>query len=173
MRNYVAVILMVLIGSTTAAGAETPRAGMFGGQLVRPTTLAGNVAVELGGGGALYATQNLYWGGGGGTVFQLGEADANMDVELFHGELMLGYDLLQSRAVLVSAVALAGIAMTKQHDGVFGMAEARLAVRKPITKWFMLGGHLGYRRAFASDIDGIDDGDLSGPILGLELYFTR
>ena len=106
-------------------------------------------------------------------MFQLGDPDDGMDVELFHGELMLGYDLAQSPSLLVSAVALGGIAMTKQHSGVFGMAEGRLPVRRPVTSWFMLGGHVAYRRAFASDIAEVSDGDLSGPIVGLELYFTH
>jgi hypothetical protein len=166
------VVIALVVGLSPEAGAEETPSTMFGGQLVRPTTLAGTVAIELGGGGALYATERFYWGGGGGSVFQLGEPDADMEVELFHGELMVGYDLVQE-SVLVSVLGLGGVGMTKQHDGIFGVAEARLAVRKPLTGWFMIGGHIAYRRAFATDIDQLSNAELSGPVVGVELYFTK
>jgi hypothetical protein len=169
-----AVSFVALLLACGAARAEVDgRATAFGGQLVRSTTLSGAFAIEVGGGGALYATERLYWGGGGGTVFPIGSDDGDADVELVHAQLALGYDLVQSPAVLVSAMALAGAAFTKPYDGVFGIGEARLAVRRPLSAWFMLGGHVAYRRVFASDMPAVSDGDLSGPIVGLELYFTH
>ena len=166
-------VVTVLAAAPATSAADDGDLFMFGGQLVRPTPLAGSFAVELGGGGALYAGDRFYWGGGGGTIFQLGDADEGREVELFHGELMIGYDVVRAPGYRVSAMALAGIGMTKQHSGVFALGEARVAARRPITHWFMLGAHLGYRRALASDMPMLSDGDLSGPILGLELYFTR
>lgn len=173
-RGMKPVVLMfaALFLAPASARAEPP-ATMFGGQLVRPTTLAGAVAIEVGGGGALYATNRLYWGGGGGTVFQVAGVEPDRELEMFHGELMLGFDLVQRPRLLVSALALAGAGMTRQHSGVFAMTEARAAVRTPLASWFMLGAHLGYRRAIASDMPAVSDGDLSGPVLGLELYFVR
>ena len=167
------LVLLALLSLAVLGHAEPRRFTMFGGQLVRPTTLAGAASVELGGGGALYATPRFYWGGGGGTVFQLGTPTAGRDLELRHGELMVGYDVVQRPRLRVSAMALAGLAMTKQHSGVFAMSEARVAVRRPVTKWFMLGAHAGYRRAIAADLPMMDDADVSGAIAGLELYFTK
>jgi len=170
---------VVAIGLTLAALGPSPASGetppiMFGGQLVRGTTLDGVVAMDVGGGGALYVPGvPLYWGGGGGHVFQVGDGAGRPAVDLFHGELLLGYDLLRSRRAVVSAMGLAGIGMTKDESGVFGIAEGRLALRRPLARWFMLGGHVAYRRAFRSELARVDDAGLSGPTLGLELYFTH
>jgi hypothetical protein len=167
------VVLLALVVAPLAARAE-PVPSLFGGQLVRSTTLDGVPSLELGGGGALYFDgTRLYWGGGGGSIFQLGEVGDAGALELFHGELLLGYDLVQSTGTYLSVMALAGIGMTKQESGVFGLAEARLALREQLTRWFMIGVHLGYRRAIASDYVAVEDGGLSGPVLGLELYFTH
>jgi hypothetical protein len=169
------------LSATTALADDAPPAElravavamtMFGGQLVRPTLLDGAAAVEVGGGGALYATERLYWGGGGGTVYQLGDAGDAGELELFHGELLLGYDLVQRRGSFLSAMALAGFAATRPYHGLFFGAEARLAARRRVTEWFMLGAHVGYRRALGSDVPAVGDADLSAPVLGLELYFT-
>jgi hypothetical protein len=167
--TFAAVLGSVCLGFAPRAEAKKPLT-MFGGQLVRSTTLDGALAVELGGGGALYVKGTpLYWGGGGGSVFQIGEAG---DLELFHGELLLGYDLWQRSSTIVSAMGLVGVGMTKGESGVFGLGEGRLAVRQQLSHWFMVGLHLAYRRAVASDHPEATDAALSGPVLGLELYFT-
>ncbi len=160
--------------ATGEASAVPAAPTMFGGQLVRGTTLDGAAAMDVGGGGALYVRDTaLYWGGGGGHVFQVGDTDGRQTIHLFHGELLLGLDLLRARHAIVSAMGMAGVGMTKDERGLFGMAEARLALRRPLTRWFMLGGHVAYRRAFRSGLERTTDAGLSGPIVGLELYFTH
>ena len=167
------LVLAVLLSGMSRAHAE-PVPSLFGGQLVRSTTLEGVPSLELGGGGALYFEgTRLYWGGGGGSIFQLGDVDEGEGLELFHGELLLGYDLVQATGTYLSVMALAGVGMTKQESGAFALGEARLALREQLTAWFMLGLHLGYRRALGSDYAGVEDAGLSGPVLGLELYFTH
>lgn len=174
MKPLLAPVVLIVVLLAASRTHADPVPSLFGGQLVRSTTLDGVPSLELGGGGALYFDgTRLYWGGGGGSIFQLGEVGEAEQLELFHGELLLGYDLVQSTGTYVSVMALAGVGMTKQESGVFGLAEARLAVREQLTHWFMLGLHLGYRRAVASDYMGVEDGGLSGPVLGLELYFTH
>ncbi len=168
------LVLLSFVAAAPSAHAEPSLPSLFGGQLVRSTTLDGVASLELGGGGALYFRDTrAYWGGGGGSIFQLGDVGDREEIELFHGELLLGYDLVQSTGTFVSVMGLAGAGMTKQDDGVFWLVEGRLAVREQLTRWFMIGVHLGYRRALASDFPAVTDASLSGPVLGLELYFTH
>ena len=173
-RLVPALLLLCAAAAPAAAESEPAPMIMFGGQLVRSTTLDGVPSIDVGGGGALYVSgTRAYWGGGGGSVIQLGDTSDATELEMFHGSLWLGYDLVQASGTFVSATALAGGGMTKEHDGVFGLVEGRLAARRQLARWFMLGTHVAYRRAFASDVPMVGNGGLSGPVLGLELYFIH
>lgn len=145
---------------------------MFGGQLVRPTLLGTDFALEVGGGGALYFDgTDMYWGGGGGHVFELHDTDGN-EVDYFHGELWLGYDMIRTPGFIFSVTGMGGVGFDPASKKVFGVGEARFAARFPLASWFMLGTHLAYRQAFAESIDNWSVMDLSGPIFGLELFLT-
>jgi len=156
--------------------------GGFGAPVVKITTIDGNAEVMVGGRGGWIINHTFVLGGGGyGTATKTRSDRLNSDgqYEFGHGGLELEYiwrhaELVHGTFLLhvgAGSIEHPGFLDTRAgQDSVF-VLEPTVSAELNVVKFFRVAIGGGYRFVIDVDVNGLNDGDLSGPAGTITLKF--
>ncbi len=175
IKFSIAVLSILAWGISTAQSTETLEEGGFGGPAFQITGLGGNLAIETGGFGGGYLTNNFYIGGGGYGVDASGEGKV---YTLGYGGMFLGKEWMTAQEKLsLNFQVMGGYGgVTKKEEGIkksddVWIARPKAEVEFAVTNWLKVGVGSGYRLVVGSDIPAVDSQDLSSAFGSLSLRF--
>lgn len=156
--------------------------GGFGGPEARLTTLNGGTNLLMGGKGAWLIDHTYYLGGGGfGSVRDVKDTNLNLG----YGGVLFGILREPSKKfhyyfeVLVGAGSLSEPDRDRSHTGSVHHSDSFFVVEPAVggsinlSEFATLNGGLSYRMIEGNDIAGMDDSDLSGLALQVNVMFGK
>ena len=200
MRDLAVIVMLFTLAVNVAAQeeqtifkGEVESGGLFGGPVVKFTSINDQSAVMVGGRGGWVINHSFVIGGGGYGVVTEVDAPAGvmpeegpLDIELGYGGFELEYIIRPNSLAHFSVYTFIGCGSARYVKDVGPVTESNeqvgesdlVFVLEPalngelnVTKWFRLNAGVSYRLVNGIDLEGLKDSDFSGMAATLTLKF--
>ncbi len=164
----------------TLFGDRPFRISGFGGPFMTFSTLDGEFAHMMGGGGGVLLGDFFFGGYGLGLTNNIPYAGTDDEISFGHGGLWLGYNYMSKKLVHPSFHVQVGWGEIRQRERYGGYTDdgdnimvitPTLEVEMNITRYFRLGLGGTYRSVMFVDAEGYSEKDFSGPEVLLSFKF--
>lgn len=162
----------------TLFSTQNTRVSGLGGPFMQFTTVSGEFAFMMGGGGAVLLNDFFFGGYGLGLATTIPDYignnlnGTNNELVLSHGGFWIGYSFFADRAIHLSVSSLVGWGLlgtmpadsyyVNGRDNIFVLAPT-VEVELNLTRYFRIGAGATYNLYSLVDLEGYSSSDISAP----------